>query len=237
MKVYITARFQGEDNRQTIETLSHAVREAEMQDFCFVRDVEHYQHTFDSPQELWQRTHDELNACDALLIDVSDRPTGGRVIECGMAYALKKRIFVVVRKGVEYKGIFDGIASTVIEYETPKDLAKQLKKYDQESNFNFTDKTLLFVVLLFLGISIGWGAAQYFVPLGIIATTIYWVIIRHFLVSMRAFDRIVIFIPLALIWLAGMGLSDPIGHTLSAAWTLMYWLVVLVVLKKLKFLP
>lgn len=235
MKVYIAARFKGDENRPEIEALCGAVRTAGMNDFCFIRDVENYRHTFDDPQELWQRAYDEILACDAFLIDVSDNPTGGRMIEAGIAYALKKRVFVVVKKGVSYKGLFDGISSTVIEYETYKDLSKSLKKFDEESNFTFTDQTLLLGLLVFGGVAIGWIVSQLFIPLGIVASIAYWLILRLLFKPLRLYDRLMIYFPLAAVWLWGVSLLITVNTTLAWAYALTFWVVAIIVLQKSKF--
>lgn len=130
MKIYITARFKGAaEQRGTIEALCSAVRDAGMEDFCFIRDIEHYEKVFDEPVELWQRALAELRQCDGLLIDVSDAPTTGRVLEAGMAYALGLPIFVIVKEGMSYKDAYDGISSHVIRYTTLDDVTSGLRQY------------------------------------------------------------------------------------------------------------
>ncbi len=125
MKIYVTSRFK-DSNKQDVEALCLAVRSAGMQDFSFIRDVENYQKVFNDPKELWRRSKEEIVKCDALLIDVSDYPSGGRVIEVGMAYALNMPIIVIKRKGVEHKEIYDGIGSKLIVYKNYDDVTKGL---------------------------------------------------------------------------------------------------------------
>ena len=129
MVVCVTARFKGTENKTDIEALCSAVHAAGLEDFSFIRDVENYQKTFDDPKELWDRARIEISACDALLIDISDVPSGGRIIEVGMAFALDIPIVVVVKKGVAHKEIYDGVAEEIIEYETYKDITKALKMW------------------------------------------------------------------------------------------------------------
>lgn len=129
MKIFITTRFStAAESKQNVEQLCAAVRQAGAEDFCFVRDVEHYQHVFDDPKELWQRAKDELAKCNTLLIDVSDGPTGGRVVEVGMAFASNQPIFVVAKRGTQYKQFFDGIAHAVIFYDTYDDIIAELRQ-------------------------------------------------------------------------------------------------------------
>lgn len=127
MKMYITARFKGIKNKGDIEGLCAAVRESGLQDFCFIRDIENFQRTFPDTKQLWARTKIELKQCQALLIDVSDDPGGGRVIEAGMAFALEIPIIVIVKKGVQYNQHYNGIAAKVIEYDSYADIIEPLK--------------------------------------------------------------------------------------------------------------
>ena len=129
MKVCITTRFKGNENKDDIIELCAAVRAAGMEDFSFIRDIEHYQKTFNDPKELWQRAREEVKKCDALLVDISDNPSGGRVLETGMAYALDKPIFVLIKNGLEYKDIYDGVSTVVIKYNTYADVTMALSIY------------------------------------------------------------------------------------------------------------
>ena len=129
MKIYVTARFKGEANKTEIEKLCLAVRDSGMEDFCFIRDVENYQKTFNNPNDLWERSLFEIKSCDALLIDVSDVPTGGRVIEAGIAYALGLPVFVIAKTGLPCKDIFVGIATEVIFYDEYTGITPPLVKF------------------------------------------------------------------------------------------------------------
>ena len=235
MKVYVAARYKGAENKHEIEALCAAVRHAGLKDFCFIRDVEHYRHAFDDPRELWERARDEVGACDSLLVDVSDYPTGGRLVEAGIAYAMRKPVIVVKRQGADYKPLFDGIASTIIEYVDHKDLTRQLRQYDKDVNFTVTDKTGLLAILLLFGAAISWGVAQIFIPLGAVAAILYWFVVRWALPSMKVFDRVVIYIPLVLVWVAGFYLFMPVYMPLALAWLVCFWIVTLFIVKKLKF--
>jgi nucleoside 2-deoxyribosyltransferase len=234
MKVYVAARFKGADNKQEIEALCKAVRDAKLKDFCFIRDIEHYKHTFDDPKELWDRAYHELRACDALLIDVSDYPTGGRLVETGMAYALRKPVIVTKKRGVQHKGLFDGIGDTMIEYDDYPDLSHQLKKYDDGRNFTVVDRSMVFAAFLAVGAVISWYLSQLFIPLAALGAIVYWLLARWLYAPLRDFDRIVIYIPLVIVWLTVFYLLLPFYLPLALAWALLYWVVTLIILDKLK---
>lgn len=236
MKVYISGRFTGEAGKKDIQGLSAAVKDAGMQDFCFVRDIEHYKRVAGSQKDRWQKVYDELSACDALLVDVSNNPSGKSVIEVGMAYALRKPVIAALKQGTLYEQLFDGVTATVIEYKNYKDIIKPLKKFDKDRTFDVTDKSMLFVLLLFIGAVSSWSLAQVLLPAGIIWAVAYWFIVRAVFEPMRAFDRVIIYVPLAGIWLGGVWLLLPVAMLLAVAWAIIFWLVALLILQKKKFL-
>jgi nucleoside 2-deoxyribosyltransferase len=126
MKVFITASF-GETKNE-IEKLCEIVKSAGLKDFCFIRDVENYEKIFDDPKELMQRALKEIKKSDALLIDMTDKPTG-RMIEVGIAYSLGKKIIVIMKKGTKVKDTTKGVAEVIIEYDQIEDISEKLKKF------------------------------------------------------------------------------------------------------------
>ncbi len=131
MRIYIASRFKGApENKKEIEKLCSAVRAAGMEDFHFIRDIENYESNFFSTgKELWDTARRYIAECDAMLIDVSDSPSGGRLVEAGIAYALDKPIFIVVENGVTYKDFYNGIATSIIPYDNVDDITGQLKGF------------------------------------------------------------------------------------------------------------
>lgn len=235
MKVYVATRFKGAENKHEVEALCAAVRAAGLRDFSFVRDVENYEKTFDDPKQLWAKAYDEIGACDAFLVDVSDNPSGGRLVEAGMAYALGKTIITIKRKGVSHKAVFDGISRTVITYDGYKDLTAQLKRFDKDQNFNVTDKSMLLAILLMGGVAVAYFLAQLWIPLAGIGALAYWLAVRHFVPLVRAFDRFVIFIPLTILWGGVWAWLATINSLFALAWAVSFWIVVLPLLQKLKY--
>jgi nucleoside 2-deoxyribosyltransferase len=131
MRLYVTATFKGIENRAEIEALCALVEAAGWESFCFVRDVEHWEHVFDDPAELMQRSLREVMRCDALLLDMNAKPTG-RAIEAGMAYATGRRVIVILPRGLPIKATVRGIADAVIEYDALADIAAPLARLRQE---------------------------------------------------------------------------------------------------------
>lgn len=127
MKIYITASFKGSDNKTEIETMCSIVRKSGFKDFCFIRDVEQYQKIFDNAHELMQRAKEEIEQCDALLIDF-DGPASGRMIELGIAYALNKKILLITKKGTLVKETVSGVTDSIIEYEDLEDIIEPISE-------------------------------------------------------------------------------------------------------------
>lgn len=127
-RVFITATFKGIENRDEIEYLCSLVKDAGFEDFCFVRDVEHYQKVFNTPKELMIRAREEIEKSDFLLIDMSEKPTG-RAIEAGIAHTLGKKIIVIAKKGTTIKDSVRGIADIVIEYDQLEDIVAPIRDY------------------------------------------------------------------------------------------------------------
>lgn len=126
----MTARFKSDENKADIEKLCEIARKAGFDDFCFIRDIEKYQRgVFSSAHELMVRAREELLKCDALLIDLSDNPGGGRVIEAGIAFGHGKPVIVIAKRGTKIGVPMTGIATLVIEYEDIEDIRDHLKEF------------------------------------------------------------------------------------------------------------
>ena len=123
MKVFITTSFKEGKNKEEIELICSLVKESGFQDFCFIRDIENYQKVFDDSRKLMNRAKKEIEKCDILLIDMTNKPTG-RVIEAGIAFAQNKRIISIMKKGTKIKDTTRGISDAVIEYKNIKDIVK-----------------------------------------------------------------------------------------------------------------
>lgn len=128
MKVFVTATFKGETNKSDVENLCLIVREAGFEDFCFVRDVENYQKIFTDSKELMRRASEEIALCDALLMDVTNKPTG-RAIEAGIAYAKGKRVILIAKIGTTISDTLKGIADLIVDYEEIIDIVAPLKNW------------------------------------------------------------------------------------------------------------
>jgi hypothetical protein len=165
---------------------------------------------------------------------VSDYPTGGRLVEAGIAYALRKPVIVVKKYGIHHKNLFDGISSTVIEYTDHKDMTTQLKKFERDRNFNVTDKSTMFVMFLLLGGAISWILSQFFIPLAVVGAVLYWLVVRAIFPLLKSFDRVIIFVPLLFVWIMGLLVLQPVNSAFAIAWGIGFWVISLLILQKAK---
>ena len=126
MKVFITASFKDEENQEEIEKLCALVRGSGFEDFCFIRDVENYQKSFEDPVMLMRRAKEEIEQCEALLIDLSEDTTVG-TIEAGIAYTLGKPIITIMKRGTPLTDTVKGVSAAIIEYNQIEEIVKPLK--------------------------------------------------------------------------------------------------------------
>lgn len=124
-RIFITASFQEGKNKQEVERLCELVRSAGFEDFCFIRDVEHYQKVFHDPSELMRKAKEEIEKSEYLLIDMTDKPIG-RAIETGIAYALGKKVVVIMKRGTQIKDTTRGVSIAVVEYDKIEDIVGSL---------------------------------------------------------------------------------------------------------------
>jgi nucleoside 2-deoxyribosyltransferase len=73
------------------------------------------------------RARDEIARSDALLIDMTAKPTG-RAIEAGIAFAQGKRIVMIMQHGTVIKDTSRGIADALIEYDILEDIVSPLRQ-------------------------------------------------------------------------------------------------------------
>jgi nucleoside 2-deoxyribosyltransferase len=124
MRVYVTARYKEGGNSPEIEQVCDCVRAAGLEDFCFVRDI---QKVFQHPEDLMDCAKQEIADSDALLLDLSDRPSSGRIVEAGIAYALGKPVIILKRPDTVVSPTISGIAATVITYTQLEEIIPALQ--------------------------------------------------------------------------------------------------------------
>jgi hypothetical protein len=74
-----------------------------------------------------QRAKEEIEKCDALLIDY-DGPTHGRMIELWIAYSMNKKIIVITKQWTDIKDTVKGVSDSIIEYSQLEDIIEPMAK-------------------------------------------------------------------------------------------------------------
>ena len=176
MKVYVATAFKGFENEVEIEELCSAVKAAGHDDFCFTRDVEDYQQFVADTKELWECVQPEIDACEALIIDVSRGPDDECLAQASIAYGLKKSVFVIAKKGIAIDEIYDGMATLIIRYRTYDDIVEPMKSHAIYTGYQTSTALTVVMLLALVAVSIAWGLSQVFLPLGFVWLVVCWLV-------------------------------------------------------------
>ncbi len=128
MHAYLAIKFH-EDfcNKQLIEEISDALREAGVSTTIMARDFEKWGSVKFEPQELMEKTFEEIDKSDLLVIEFSEKGVG-LGIEAGYAYAKNIPIIVIAKNDSDISDTLKGIAKHVLFYDSPEELADKIKE-------------------------------------------------------------------------------------------------------------
>ena len=130
MKIYITYQFKDanlEELKIKLEELSKIIEEStKWQPFIFFRDIQKWKKGTMDVQEIVNRAMEEIEKCDAILVEASEKARGV-YFEAGYAKALNKKVIVIHKKGTE-ANFLEALADIKIVYEDFEDLKEKLKE-------------------------------------------------------------------------------------------------------------
>ena len=133
MQAYIAIKYHPDNkNRARIERISEALARAGVQSICVVRDLERWGQVHFPPDELMQKSFAAIDACDLLVVDLTEKGVGIG-IEAGYAYARGIPIITIAQTGAAISETLRGISQEVFSYESGADLDAALKSYGPES--------------------------------------------------------------------------------------------------------
>ena len=89
--------------------------------------VDQYNFRPDQEIEMMQTAFREIDSCDILIAELTTKSIGVG-IEIGYAYASKKPIYYLRKKGSEYSTTASGSADVVIVYDDASDLIEKLEQ-------------------------------------------------------------------------------------------------------------
>jgi len=103
-----------------VEDLQILFKKYEIELFVF---VDKYNFKADQEKEMMKTAFEEIDSSDFLIADLTTKPIGVG-IEIGYAFARKKPVIYLRRKGSEYSTTASGCSNYVIEYESETELVE-----------------------------------------------------------------------------------------------------------------
>jgi nucleoside 2-deoxyribosyltransferase len=116
MKAYIAVKYHADhSNRERIEGISAAL-------VCVTRDLEKWGEVQFDSGTLMQRTFDEIDTSDVVIVDLTEKGVGVG-IEAGYAFAKHIPVVTIARKGSDISETLRGISQEIRLYDRYDDLA------------------------------------------------------------------------------------------------------------------
>lgn len=112
-------------NRSEIEAITAALENSGIQTICMVRDFEKWGDINFTPKELMKKTFDQIDLCDMVILEMSEKGVG-LGIEAGYAAAGKKPLIILIKNGKELSVTLKGIADEVILYGQHREIADRI---------------------------------------------------------------------------------------------------------------
>lgn len=124
MKAYIAIKYHADhSNRGHIEGISAALEQQGFETVCITRDLEKWGEVQFDPSTLMQRTFDEIDTSDVVIVDLTEKGVGVG-IEAGYAFAKRIPVVTIARKGSDISETLRGISQEILLYEQYDDLVQ-----------------------------------------------------------------------------------------------------------------
>lgn len=122
MKAYIAIKYHADrGNRERIEGISAALERQGFETVCITRDLEKWGEVQFDPGTLMQRTFDEIDSSDIVVVDLTEKGVGIG-IEAGYAFARHIPIMTIARTGSDISETLRGISQRILLYDRYNDL-------------------------------------------------------------------------------------------------------------------
>ncbi len=126
MRIYLAIKYHPDaHNRPLVQAITTALSAAGHSTVCVARDLEAWGATSFSAQELMRRSFQLIDTADLVLVELSEKGVG-LGIEAGYAHAQGIPVVVAARTGADISTTLAGIASQVLFYNEPMELAQAL---------------------------------------------------------------------------------------------------------------
>ena len=127
MKAFLAIKYHADNaNRPRIEGIAAALETCGFETVCIARDVERWGQVQLDPAELMARSLAEIDGCDVVVVDVSEKGVGVG-IEAGYAYARRVPILTIAAQGADVPATLQGISREVFQYRQLGELAEFFK--------------------------------------------------------------------------------------------------------------
>ena len=120
--------YEGDTTKQIISEITEALKEAGIENFVMVRDVEKWGEIhLPSDALMPDYAFPKMEASDMLIVEFSEKGVGLGV-GAGYAFAKKVPIYIIAKEGSDISSTIGGLARAVIFYKEPKDITEGFKK-------------------------------------------------------------------------------------------------------------
>jgi len=122
MKAYIAIKYHPNNkNRPTIEKISNALDQSGFDTVCVARDLEKWGQVHFMPEELMQRSFEEIDASDVVVVELTEKGVGIGV-EAGYAWAKRIPIITIAKEGADISTTLKGISQRLLWYDGTDEL-------------------------------------------------------------------------------------------------------------------
>lgn len=116
MKAFLSIKYLSDHrNKNRIQAISSALKQNGIDSVCIARDVEKWGAVAFEPDELMSRTFQEIDGCDWVIVDLSEKGVGVG-IEAGYAHAKKIPLITIANQGADISETLRGISRHVFVY-------------------------------------------------------------------------------------------------------------------------
>lgn len=127
MKAYIGIKYHEDyNNKSVVDKISSNLEKKGYETICIVRDIRDDEQTRYTSNELMELTFEKINACDLVVIELTEKGVG-LGIEAGYAYAKEIPIITMAKRGFDIYETLVGISNRIIIYDDIENIDVELK--------------------------------------------------------------------------------------------------------------
>jgi nucleoside 2-deoxyribosyltransferase len=133
MKAFLSIKYHADQrNRARIEMISSALQACGIESVCIARDVERWGELQFDARELMHRTFAALDACDWVVIDLTEKGVGVG-IEAGYARAKNIPIVTIAQESADISETLRGLSRETFLYDDSANLSEFFERVIQDA--------------------------------------------------------------------------------------------------------